>query len=38
MTEYSGGKIKSGYLSGLVNENGNIDMRYHQVNNVGQIM
>jgi len=38
MTEYSGGKIKSGNLIGLVNENGNIDMRYHQVNNEGQIM
>jgi hypothetical protein len=38
MSEYSGGKIKSGHLIGLVDENGNIDMRYHQVNNEGEIM
>jgi len=38
MTEYSGGKTKSGHLIGLVDENGNIDMLYHQVNNEGEIM
>lgn len=27
-SEYSGGKIKKGHLIGLVDENGNIDMRY----------
>ena len=31
-SEYSGGKIKSGYLIGLVDNDGNIEMRYHQVN------
>lgn len=37
-SEYSGGKIKSGHLIGLVDENGNIDMHYHQVNHLGEIM
>lgn len=37
-SEYSGGKIKKGHLIGLVDENGNIDMRYHQVNEKGEIM
>jgi len=37
-SEYSGGKIKKGHLIGLVDEIGNIDMRYHQVNNKGEIM
>lgn len=37
-SEYSGGKIKKGHLIGLVDENGNIDMRYHQVNLNGEIM
>jgi len=36
--EYSGGKIKSGHLIGLVDEQGNIDMRYHQVNDTGVLM
>jgi hypothetical protein len=36
--EYSGGKILKGHLIGLVDENGNIDMRYHQVNNKGLLM
>ncbi|MCH5600896.1 hypothetical protein [Niabella ginsengisoli] len=35
---YSGGKIKSGHLIGLVNEKGEIDMRYHQVNEEGILM
>jgi len=37
-SEYSGGKIKYGHLIGLVDENGNIDMRYHQVNEKGELM
>lgn len=35
---YRGGKIKQGHLIGLVDENGQIDMRYHQVNEKGEIM
>lgn len=38
ISEYSGGKIKYGHLIGLVDENGNIDMRYHQINDNGAIM
>ncbi len=37
-SEYLGGKIKYGHLIGLVEENGNIYMRYQQVNNEGEIM
>src|SRR6187551_81190 len=37
-SEYSGGKIKIGHLIGIVDEKGNIDMRYHQVNENGQLM
>ena len=36
--EYSGGKIKYGHLLGIVAENGEIDMRYHQVNNLDAFM
>ena len=36
--EYSGGKILKGHLIGLVDENGNIEMRYHQVNEKGELM
>src|SRR5690349_20160778 len=36
--EYFGGKIIKGQLIGLVDNDGNIDMRYHQVNDKGQIM
>ncbi len=36
--EYSGGKISKGHLIGIVDENGNIDMRYHQVNDMGELM
>lgn len=36
--EYAGGKIKKGHLIGIVDENGKIDMRYHQVNVDGEIM
>ncbi|WP_439482988.1 n-acetylglutamate synthase [Cyclobacterium plantarum] len=35
---YQGGKIKKGHLIGLVDENGHIDMRYHQVNVKGELM
>lgn len=37
-SEYSGGKIIYGHLIGLVDEQGNIDMRYHQINEKGEIM
>lgn len=36
--EYSGGRIMKGQLIGLIDDNGNIDMRYHQINNNRQIM
>ncbi|MEP0712004.1 n-acetylglutamate synthase [Algoriphagus sp.] len=36
--EYAGGKIVSGHLIGLVDEAGNINMRYHQVNAAGELM
>ncbi len=36
--EYSGGKITKGHLIGLVNTDGTIDMRYHQVNTNGELM
>lgn len=35
---YSGGKIKKGHLIGLVDENGVIEMRYHQVNSRNELM
>jgi hypothetical protein len=37
-SEYAGGKIRTGHLLGLVDENGNIDMRYHQINQQGELM
>lgn len=37
-SEYSGGKIKKGHLIGLVEEDGTIEMRYHQVNIYGELM
>ncbi|MEH6657079.1 n-acetylglutamate synthase [Leeuwenhoekiella marinoflava] len=37
-SEYKGGQIIKGHLIGLVDENGNIEMRYHQVNEKGQLM
>ena len=36
--EYSGGRIIQGHLIGLVDSLGNIDMRYHQVNDNGELM
>ncbi|WP_035756869.1 hypothetical protein [Hugenholtzia roseola] len=35
---YSGGKIKFGHLIGLVDELGNIEMRYHQINTNNELM
>ena len=37
-SEYAGGKIIKGHLIGLVDENGIIEMRYHQINNKGELM
>jgi hypothetical protein len=37
-SEYAGGKIKSGHLIGLVDKDGNVEMRYHQVNVKGELM
>lgn len=37
-SEYSGGAIVKGHLIGLVDEKGNIEMRYHQVNTKGKLM
>lgn len=36
--EYAGGRIIKGHLIGLVDARGNIDMRYHQVNDQGELM
>ncbi|WP_456440427.1 n-acetylglutamate synthase [Psychroserpens sp.] len=35
---YNGGQIVSGHLIGLVDKNGNIEMRYHHVNTKGELM
>ena len=37
-SSYSGGQIVKGYLIGLVDDIGNIDMRYHQINTKGELM
>jgi hypothetical protein len=37
-SEYAGGNIRKGHLIGLVDENGKIEMRYHQVNEKGELM
>ncbi len=37
-SNYSGGKIVTGHLIGLVDQAGNIDMRYHQINSDGKLM
>lgn len=37
-SEYSGGKIKYGHLIGLVDHQGNIEMRYHQINDQDELM
>ena len=36
--QYQGSRIVMGQLIGLVDEEGNIDMRYHQVNAQGRLM
>jgi hypothetical protein len=36
--EYSGTNIQKGHLIGLVDDEGNIDMRYHQINAKGELM
>lgn len=35
---YSGGKIIKGQLIGIVDDQGNINMRYHQINIQGELM
>ncbi len=35
---YTGGQIVKGQLIGLVDEEGKIEMRYHQVNTKGELM
>ena len=37
-SDYAGGKIIKGHLIGLVDKDGVIDMRYHQVNDSGELM
>jgi hypothetical protein len=37
-SEYRGGRIVQGHLIGLVDAAGHIDMRYHQVNDLGELM
>ncbi len=37
-SEYAGGKIIKGHLIGLVDEDGTIEMRYHQVNDKDELM
>lgn len=37
-SEYSGGKIISGHIIGLVDKDGTIEMRYHQINNKNELM
>jgi hypothetical protein len=37
-SSYSGGRIRSGHLIALVDDEGRIDMRYHQVNDLGELM
>lgn len=37
-SEYSGGKIKYGQLIALVDDEGNINMRYHQINEKDELM
>lgn len=37
-SEYQGGQIIKGHLIGLVNTDGSIEMRYHQINTKGELM
>jgi len=36
--KYSGGRIVTGQLLGLVSDDGRLDFRYHQLNTDGQLM
>lgn len=36
-SEYSGGNIVKGHLLGKVDPSGNIEMRYHQINLLGEL-
>ena len=38
ISTYRGGQIKEGHLIGLVDKDGSIEMRYHQVNLKGELM
>ena len=35
---YKGGQIKYGHLIGKVNKNGGIDIRYHQINSMNELL
>ncbi len=37
-SSYRGGQIREGHLIGLVDNQGHIDMRYHQINQSGELM
>ncbi|HEY0297725.1 MAG TPA: hypothetical protein VGB84_00755 [Arachidicoccus sp.] len=37
-SEYSGGRFRYGHLISLADKNGLIEMRYHQVNDKGELM
>lgn len=37
-SHYAGGKVKMGHLVGVVDKNGVIDMRYHQINSSDELM
>lgn len=37
-SHYKGGHIVKGHLIGLVDANGTINMRYHQINTAGELM
>jgi hypothetical protein len=37
-SEYAGGEIVKGHLIGLVDSDGHIEMRYHQINLRGELM
>ncbi|MDT7833099.1 n-acetylglutamate synthase [Flavobacteriaceae bacterium S356] len=37
-SDYKGGQIIKGHLIGLVDDDGKIEMRYHQVNSKGKLM
>lgn len=37
-SNYSGGEIKLGHLLGIVSDNGEINIRYHQINTKNELM